>query len=174
MKNRALRVAAVTAPLVLALAVPAMAQSSYPPETLSLALVSCELENLIMTVDGAMPNSTVKVTVDFDGVPDIVKNLTTDSVGHADGSFPINPNAGPIIVITVEGVDFDPDVPNGVPFRRVFEVDRRDCPTLPSTGSDALPIGKLAFGATLGGALLIVVALRRRPRHEDEVLTPSA
>ena len=167
MIKRVLQIAAVATTLLFGVASPAFA--SYPPETLSLSLVSCELDHLVVTVDGALPNSALHIVIDFTDVPDVDVTVQTDSIGHFEGSYPVPPNSGPLITVTMSGLDFDSNTPGGVPFSRSFDVDRRTCPTLPNTGSDALPIGKLAFGATFAGALLVVIAIRRRPRDLDNV-----
>ena len=168
MISRLARLVAVTVPVLFALATPALAAPpiSTPPEVLSLGISNCVLGEIVVTVDGAQPNSTLHVVITFTGAPVVTYDGTADIIGHFEASTPIPPNAGAIVLVNISGLDFDLNTPAGVPFNQTFRVDRRTCAVLPPTGANSAPIGKIAFGMTLAGAFLIVVTLRRRSRAD--------
>ena len=157
--------AAALASLGLVVAEPAHAQQTYPPEVLSIGLVNCGQRAVNVTVDGVMPNSVIHIVIDFTNAPDVVADVVANALGFFNGSWPFPVSSGPTFSVTISGFDF----PNGAPFAMPFIVDRRACPDLPDTGAESFPIGKLALGASLGGAFLIAVAIRRRPKASASV-----
>ncbi len=165
MISRALRVVIGVAVLGVAVAAPAHAQETYPPEVLSTGLVHCGQGAVNVTVDGVMPNSVIHIVIDFTTAPDVVEDVVTDALGFFNGTWPFPVNLGSTFSVTISGFDF----PNGAPFAMPFIVDRRECPDLPYTGANSFPVGKAALGASLGGAFLIAVAVRRRPKERATV-----
>jgi hypothetical protein len=173
MRTRALVAAALTLPAVLGIASAAQAQDDYSPEVLSTQIVFCDLNDLNVTVDGVQSNSLVRIRIDWDSdnVFEVdVNNVEADGTGFATRQFPI-PDVTAVFTVVIDGfVQSDPDDPDVFPFERTIPGDRTACPDLPNTGGDAFPIGKVALAVTLAGALLAAVAIRRRPRDEEEVL----
>jgi len=173
-KYRIARIAALVVPLILATGATAAAQTSYPPETLSTTIVACGEGEIVVSVEGAKPNSQITISFDFQNIPDTQYQANADAIGFFNGLYPLPTTAetGAVFTVTITGLDYDPNNPNGVPFQSVLQIDREECPDLPSTGSEPAPVGKIALAVTLAGALLVVVAVRRRPREEERVTAP--
>jgi hypothetical protein len=168
--KRALLTAAVALPLTLGVAGTAHAQEApYPLGALNLTADGCYTDHIVATVDNAAFESALTITISFPANPalDQVYHETTDASGNYSGSFAIPAHAGAVVNWEAAGSDPAPTIgePTATtPFDQSGSVNRADCPGLPLTGGNAAPIGKFALGATLAGAFLVVVALRRRPR----------
>lgn len=184
--SRALRIAAITAPLVLGVASPSFAGSggSEPAEVDSLRLQRCLVDEVVLTFEGLDIPSTIAGTVQFDSrLPKTTVNRSVtladvDAGNAGSGSvtltYPI-PAKTKVIKVSLTYTLWDDTVktvdPTKIndPVSQPFggRIERADCPDLPVTGGNAAPIGKIALGTTLGGALLAAVAIRRRPRKHN-------
>jgi hypothetical protein len=157
-------------PLASFAAAPAQAQDNYPPEVLSTQTAYCEDNNLVVTVDGAQPNSDVHIQVDWDNdnVIDIDIVVQTDGTGSVTVTRPMPAEVAEFTVHVSGVIQPNPDDPDTYPFEREIFGDRSSCPDLPGTGGDSLDIGRTALFVTLAGAFLAAVAFRRRSRdHAD-------
>ncbi|MEI7991119.1 MAG: hypothetical protein WCH93_01685 [Actinomycetota bacterium] len=169
MISRTLRTLAIAVPLSLAVGIPAAnAASLYPPNVAAITIAGCGENSVDVSVDGAVLGSAVTGTVTFSfkaGGPDSVVNINETATGSSgvsgsatwSGSWPLPAGVSSITV------SITANLLNGGVTTQPYSVDRVDC-DLPETGSNSAPIGKIALGTTLGGALLAAVAIRRRPR----------
>ena len=172
--SRTLRSLAIAVPLSLAVAVPAAhAGSSYSPAVNAITILGCTWDNVDMAVTGAVPSSTVSGSVVFTfktgdpqtvtfgpevtsaGTGELNSNSWSKSVPIPAGATAWTATVNATLVNTTDGGT------------KIVSKDRvGDC-GLPETGSNAAPIGQIALGVTLGGALLAAVAVRRRPRKSN-------
>jgi len=164
--SRTLRSLAIAVPLSLAVGIPAASAATYSPGVNAITILGCAEDNVVLSVDGAVPNSAVTGSVTFvkpgdDEVVTITDTATGSSgeLGSATWSTNVPIPAGVTSII----VSLTADLVNNSGETQSVEIDRVDC-ELPETGSNTAPIGKIALGASLGGALLAAVAIRRRPR----------
>jgi len=164
--KKALRTLAIAAPLTLALAAPAHAGSTYPPDVAALVITSCDLNNFMMSIDGAKPNSAVTGWIQFDSRTKITINETASASGGTGGTgtwdysvkYPSRTKKTHIYITYTAMYGGEHTVNTDEYYYRA------DCPGLPVTGGNAAPVGKIALGAVLAGGLLATVAVRRRPR----------
>ncbi|CAB4882125.1 unannotated protein [freshwater metagenome] len=165
--SRTLRSLAIAVPLSLAVGIPAAsAGSPYPADVAAITILGCDADNVVLAIDGAVPASAVTGSVTFvkagdDEVVGIDDTATGSSgvLGSATWSTNVPIPTGVTSII----VSLTANLVNGGVTLQEKTIDRADC-DLPETGSNTAPIGKIALGATLGGALLAAVAIRRRPR----------
>jgi hypothetical protein len=146
--------------------IPTATAASYPPDVNAITILGCDLDNVVLSVDGAVPNSAVTGSVTFvKPGDDEVVTITDTATGNSGvlGSATWNRNVPIPTGVTSIIVSLRADLVTNHDALQEKTIDRADC-ALPETGSNTAPIGKIALGATLGGALLAAVAIRRRPR----------
>jgi len=162
-----IRVLAIAAPLALGVGVQAAsAGNPYTPSVEALTAINCDLEVLTFTLDGAKNGTSVTGTVKFDNRAPIAYSGTASGSSGFGGAATFSKEiayptaATKKFTITASYTDpFDQAQSSTYTFNRGIE-----CPGLPVTGGNAAPVGKIALGVTLGGALMAAVAIRRRPR----------
>jgi hypothetical protein len=166
--SRALRTLAIAVPLSLAVAVPAAhAGSLYTPDVQALSTGTCDGNTFLLDLDGAQLNSHVTGYVQFDKHSQItIDNEVVNGTGKGGAAEWHFTHAIPsrtkkvTYSITYNRVE----VPHSQETHTETYALADLCPDLPVTGGNAAPVGKVALGVTLGGALLAAVAIRRRPR----------
>ena len=166
--SRTLRSLAIAVPLSLAVGIPAASAATYSPGVNAIQILGCDWENVDLSVDGAVPGSAVTGTVTFfykaggSSVVNINETATGSSgeLGSATWSKSVAIPGG----VSSLSASITAELVSNVGETQTKSLDRvSDC-GLPETGSNSAPIGKIALGTTLGGALLAAVAIRRRPR----------
>lgn len=168
MISRTLRSLAIAVPLALAVGIPAATAASYSPGVDAITILGCDWDNVDLAVDGAVPSSAVTGTVTFffsaggSSVVNISELATGSSgeLGSATWSKSVPIPAG----VSSLSASITAQLISNTGETQTKSLDRvGDC-GLPETGSNTAPIGKIALGTALGGALLATVAIRRRPR----------
>lgn len=162
-----IRILAIAAPLALGVGIQAAsAGNTYTPAVNALTAINCDLEVLTFNLDGAKAGTQVTGTVKFDNRTPVAYSGTAIGNGGYGGAATFSkeisyPRASTKkFTITANYTDpFNQAQSATYTFNRGIE-----CPGLPVTGGNAAPVGKIALGVTLGGALMAAVAIRRRPR----------
>lgn len=165
-----IRVLAIAAPLALGVGIQAAsAGSTYTPYVRALSAINCDLEKLTFSLDGAKPNTAVTGTVKFDNrTPVPFSGTATGNAGAGGAATYSKELAYPTASTKRFRIVANYTDPDNVARTAEYEFNRGiECPGLPVTGGNAAPVGKIALGVTLGGALLAAVAIRRRPRKSN-------
>ena len=187
--SRTLRIAALALPLSIAAAAPAFAGAgasgpgTEPAEVASLRNQYCSSDVFTVTLVGLDVPSSVTGQVQFNSLtPTAVNESVSSGAGDAgSGTVTLNfPIAAGTTVIKLslsytlwDGTTITVNPAKDYIAGREYSANEyggrmalADCPGAPQTGGDPAPIGRIALGATLGGALLAAVAVRRRPRKQ--------
>lgn len=186
--SRTLRIAALAVPMTLGAAAPAFAGLSTgpgtePAEVASLRNQYCTSDKLVVTLVGLDVPSSVTGQVQFNASTAPVNEAVNTGAGAA-GSGTVNlevpiPAGTTLIRLSLsyelwDGTEITVDPTKDYVAGKEYTANvyggrmaLSDCPGAPQTGGDPAPVGRIALGATLGGALLAAIAIRRRPRNQS-------